>query len=298
MPAARAAPAAPPPVDPDRAPTLLPRPLPRPEHNQHLANLGTREAVRAFARGRRRWGLVAWNEPKPGEVSQDAVAAAPELGRYAISDGVTNSDLSGPFARALARRWTSADPTLQDFDRWLASTQKEWDQIVAPRIAAIEQEGAWYNQSRTWTAHATFLGVRLRAAEQGLVLQAVGVGDSILLHRRGGRLLTTWPLVASREFGDRVPALASRGAPVRKPQTLERSVLPGDEISLVTDALGAWILREHEAGRDPFAVLATVRSRQQAKRFVAAARRGADGRARLGVDDTSLVRFVVPGARP
>jgi hypothetical protein len=67
---------------------------------------------------------------------------------------------------------------------------------------------------------------------------------------------------------------------------------------LTSDALGKWILQEVERGRDPFGALRAIQTRAQMDAFVATARAGGGraARAPLGVDDTTMVRFVVPGA--
>jgi hypothetical protein len=72
-------------------------------------------------------------------------------------------------------------------------------------------------------------------------------------------------------------------------------VKAGDEVFMATDALAAWVFGEVEAGRDPFPTLRGIKDAPSMKAFVDAARAGAlpDAEA-MGVDDTTLARFVVP----
>ena len=263
------------------------------QHKLRVSTLGAGERNR-FRRAVRRFKLATFIESKPSEVTQDALAAAPEKGLFAIADGVTNSDYSGEFARSLVRRWTEAAPESEaDFTGWLGGAQAEWDAEVKPLIAG--KAGAWYNRNKTWQGDAAFVGARLVARGGRRQLHLTGIGDTVAFLVRGGRIVKSFPLERAAEFSDIVKALPSVGAPLHPALTATWEVEPGDEVFMGTDALSAWVLGESEAGRDPLPALRAIGSQKQMDRFVADARAGslADPGA-MGVDDTALLRFVVP----
>ena len=264
--------------------------------DQHRLRLrsGSAAAKNRFRREARRFKLATFIESKPAEVSQDALAAAPEDGLFAIADGVTNSDYSGEFARALVRRWTDRAPLGEaEFADWLAGAQAEWDAEVRPLIAG--RATAWYNRNKTWQGDAAFVGARLVEQRGRRRLQLIGIGDTVAFLVRGGRIVRSFPLERAAEFSDIVKALPSVGTPLHPPITASWEVEPGDEVFMGTDALSAWVLGETEAGRDPLPALRGIGSQKHMDRFVADARAGRlDGHDAMGVDDTALLRFVVP----
>jgi hypothetical protein len=264
--------------------------------DQHRLQLrsGSAAARNRFRREARRFKLATFIESKPAEVSQDALAAAPEEGLFAIADGVTNSDYSGEFARALVRRWTDGAPLGEaEFADWLAGAQAEWDAEVRPLIAG--KATAWYNRNKTWQGDAAFVGARLLRQGGRRQLQLIGIGDTVAFLVRGGRIVKSFPLERAAEFSDIVKALPSVGSPLHPPMSATWEVEAGDEVFMGTDALSAWLLGETEAGRDPLPALRAIGNQKHMDRFVADARAGrVDGHDAMGVDDTALLRFVVP----
>ena len=264
--------------------------------DQHRLGLKNASAAarNRFRREARRFKLATFIESKPSEISQDALAAAPEEGLFAIADGVTNSDYSGEFARALVRRWTTSAPGSEaEFADWLAGAQAEWDSEVRPLIAG--KATAWYNRNKTWQGDAAFVGARLIGQGGRRQLQLIGIGDTVAFLVRGGRIVRSFPLERAAEFSDIVKALPSVGSPLHPPTGATWDVEPGDEVFMGTDALSAWVLGETEAGRDPLPALRAIGNQKHMDRFVADARAGRlDGHGAMGVDDTALLRFVVP----
>ena len=265
------------------------------QHKLRVGKAGAAERNR-FRRAARRFKLATFIESKPSEISQDALAAAPEHGLFAIADGVTNSDYSGEFARSLVRRWTAGAPeSEQELAGWLSGAQAEWDAEVRPLIAG--KATAWYNRNKTWQGDAAFVGGRLVQNGGRHQLHLTGIGDTVAFLVRGGRIVKSFPLERAAEFSDIVKALPSVGAPLHPPMNATWEVEPGDEVFMGTDALSAWVLGETEAGRDPLPALREIGNQKHMDRFVADARAGQlAGHGAMGVDDTALLRFVVPAA--
>jgi hypothetical protein len=264
------------------------------EHRYRLFTGKDRAAQAGYKRAVARTRTASFIVSKPGEASQDAVAAAPERGLFAIADGVTNSDFSGELARALVRGFTEQRPrNLAAFDSWLSGAQAEWQREVQPAIDVRAQR--IYNRGKSWTGHAAFVGARLFDAAGRRKLHLMGIGDTVAFQVRGGRVKRGFPLSESSQFSDTVRAIPSRGKPPFAIREEIWDVRPGDEIFMATDALAAWIFAESEAGRDPFPTLRAIKTPGQMGAFVDGGRAGTlPGRGVLNVDDTTLLRFVVP----
>jgi hypothetical protein len=268
------------------------------QHRLRLAGEEDPTALRSgFSRYRaaaKRFKLISLIEPKPGEYSQDAVAAAPEEGVFAISDGVSQSEFPGEFARSLVRVYTARKPaTAEEFNQVLSEAQREWEGETSERIAAAK--GNWYARNTNWVADATFIGARLEGTGKRQRLKLVGLGDSNLFVVRDGTIVKAWPQERAEQFGKKTKALRSNAAPSGKVPTATVPVQPGDEVFMATDALSAWILKEVEAGRDPFPLIREIKTQKQLNDFVEKARdQLIPGRSQMTEDDTTLLRFVIP----
>ena len=253
------------------------------EANQHLLNVRGEARLR-YQRAAQRWGLRGIVESKPGEGSQDAFAAAPEQGVFALSDGVSNSDFPGTFSRALVRGFAARPPAEGQLEAWVDQARGEWKDSVAPRLRGARQpEGS-----------ATFLGVQVvHGAGGGKQLRVVGVGDSALFLVRGGELAGAFPYTTASEFSGQTHALKTAGAISSHLVDSRIDAQAGDEAFMLTDALAKWAMERVEKGEDPFTVLRGLQTKQQMKAFVTR-ERARVGAGNLDVDDSSLVRFVVP----
>jgi hypothetical protein len=262
--------------------------------DQYLAGLlERRETTAGYRRAAARVRAAAFNAPKPrenaNEATEDAVAMNPEKGLFAISDGVTNAVYSGPLARLLVQRWTSdpAATTAALGSTWLRAVQADW----ARDTGKLPSNQAWFNANAR--GDATFLGARLVPGQAGTKLDVMGIGDSMVFVVRRGAVAKSFPYERSSQFTNVVETLPSKGSPATPVREVSWAVLPGDEVFMTTDALGKWVLAEVEAGRAPFAELRAVRGREGWSAFVRDAQAGASGHP-MDVDDTSLLRFVVP----
>jgi hypothetical protein len=173
------------------------------------------------------------------EENEDAVAAAPDGLRFAIADGATEGWESGPWAARLVAAYIAGPPGPADFPEWLAPA-RDWAPTApegpVPWYAAVKQaEGSF----------ATLLGLELRRSRStpGWAWRAVAVGDSCLLHVRGGALEQAVPLTTPGAFGSR-PALvpSARGVLCPEPEWFAGRAETGDLFLLATDACAARLL--------------------------------------------------------
>jgi hypothetical protein len=126
--------------------------------------------------------------------------------------------------------------------------------------------------------------------------RAVALGDSCLVHRRGGEVLDAFPLDSHESFTS-TPWLVPSSESVRETALArlvgrEGGAEPGDTFLLMTDALSAWYF-ETSARRDPRA--------EQFDSLLAASENGSlaelvrreRAAARLKDDDVAVVRVTL-----
>jgi hypothetical protein len=179
----------------------------------------------------------------------------------AIADGATESSYSRDWATMLVRDYCNHPfhnaKTLCDH---VVALSERWRAVVARKGPL-----PWYAEEKVRSgAFATFLGLEIRESDEGPVVggawNAVAVGDSCLFHTRRHRLVESFPLVTSSQFGNNpelVPtdprAIARLAEHVQKMKNGQW--MNGDVFILASDALAAWCLREHERGGEPWRVL-------------------------------------------
>jgi hypothetical protein len=186
---------------------------------------------------------ISATTPKLGNSAgenEDAVAAAPEALRFAVSDGASEGWESGPWAGRLAAAFVGGPPSPHEFPAWLAEARRGWAQKPA---AGPE---AWYaSVKQEQGSFATLLGLELRHSRStsGWAWRAVAVGDSCLLHVRGGALQAAFPLATPKAFGNRPPLLpSSPDAKCPEPEWFAGRAEPEDLFLLATDAAAARLL--------------------------------------------------------
>jgi hypothetical protein len=195
---------------------------------------------------------------------EDAYAANPEAGRFAIADGAAESSYAGLWARLLVDGFAQPSAEVDLNGCWLKKLQQDW---------AAEVDGhplAWYAEvKREEGAFATLLGLVVRdPASEGGAWYAQAVGDSCLFQVRGGCLIEAFPLTHGADFGNHPGLIGSRAPPQSQrpptPQDRHGNWLAGDQFLLMTDALAQWFLRQTEAGRKPWESIARWRTEPEA----------------------------------
>lgn len=187
--------------------------------------------------------------------------------RFAVSDGASESMLSGPWADILVKAFCRSNvPVTRASARGIIGrASMAYEAWLKEYLRRREREGRpvqWYEEPGLQAgAFATLLGLRLVAGapEDGFRWEAVCLGDSCLFQVREDRLVASFAMERSSDFGRRPVLLCSNPAKNRlalaKLKIASGTVLPGDVFYLMTDALAAWFLREHERGGAPWAAL-------------------------------------------
>jgi serine/threonine protein phosphatase PrpC len=191
--------------------------------------------------------------PKSGQrqdENEDACAANPNAGRFAVADGASEGWRSGPWARHLATAFAKTPPDPASYPAWLASTRLEFPN-------GRPQALSWYaEEKQAQGAFATLLGVAFREAANGsgAAWKAVAVGDSCVFQVRDGSLVTAFPIDTPGRFGNQPPLVSSTGNGP-EPEWFAGRAEIGDEFFLLTDGLAEWFLRETFDGGPPVATL-------------------------------------------
>lgn len=174
--------------------------------------------------------------------------------RFAVADGATEASYSGRWARLLVQGYRKG---------WLGVADPSQ---VLQRLARIWRRGLqskklpWYAQEKLRRgAFAALLGLELsteNADDQDGAWNAYSVGDCCLFHVAGDRLLTSFPFNDPRDFGSRPLLLSSvaerNGAAIASTSTISSRWSLGDRFYLVSDALAACFLAEHQGGNPPW----------------------------------------------
>jgi len=188
--------------------------------------------------------------------------------RCAVADGATETSFSGMWAKQLVRAFCSCTPDALILTA-LPALQQRWLTTVQRRPLP------WYAEEKVRSgAFAALLGlVLVDSTEPGGPGQwrATALGDSCLVHMRNETILARFPVQDAASFTNQPHLLSSN------PSYNERAAkhlvttgdgwCSGDTFYLMTDALAHWFLSEAEAGRQPWAVLRDLDTKDQSKPF-------------------------------
>lgn len=262
-----------------------------------------------------RVGLATFHAPKSGNAPEEyedasspdeAPAGDVERFRAAVADGATESMLSGPWARELTETWCDVGGPAQREDappRFVRLAQRGfagWRVEYLEGRAARAKPVQWFEEPGLEAgAFATFLGLDLAERGRGEgAWTAYAIGDCGLFHLRGGALARAFPIGSSAEFGSTPDLVGSRddraAEGTARAQALAGTFAPGDVFALATDAVAAWLLKEDEEGRPPWATLAKLRQGDRDAFLAEVAGARADGRMRN--DDVTLLLVRVEGS--
>lgn len=174
--------------------------------------------------------------------------------RCALSDGASDASFSWEWARLLTTAYVRKAPRgTRELHRALKTYRPLWLGYVAGKSLP------WYAQAKANNgSFATLLGLTLTSTDDGWAgsWKALTVGDTCIFHVRGAKLISSFPLRRSSEFGN-FPALIPTGPQHDEAwrgtvRTRRGGWLPEDCFLLMTDALAQWALTRAESGAVPW----------------------------------------------
>jgi hypothetical protein len=208
---------------------------------------------------------------------EDAFAANPEAGRFAVADGVAESAFAGTWAQLLAKTFVQSREPLPN---WLASARQAW------WVECQRPDMPWYIEDKfVEGAYSTFLGLFFSGHR---TWHASAIGDCCLFHLRQGGLRRAFPVCQSEEFGTRPASLRSRSnGDETGPKYLHLwgRWHQGDVIILATDALAEWFLRQVQERGQPWEECLLTKTEEQFASWVRQRRKTKE----IRNDDTTMM---------
>jgi hypothetical protein len=232
---------------------------------------------------------------------EDAAAFddAATIPRCVVVDGATEAydalrwveHLAGSFVDDTGPALTG--PGLQ---AWFGRVQQQWRAEAPDRFATVIEELKFHEEG----SFATFLGCRLVGLDgPGARWEAAALGDAVLFHVRGGRLMSHFPPLSVDDFGLAPDGISTHTAALepmmRALQFAGADLADGDLLYLATDALARWLLLT--APDDGPQLWGLLDELDHDATFAALV---ADQRAtgRLHNDDVTLLRVRISSAEP
>jgi len=169
--------------------------------------------------------------------------------RVAVVDGATETSFAKLWAVLLAESYVRSEVTGAEFFARLKPARRLWRRKLAGRPLP------WFaSEKAEQGAFAAFLGVQIDAHKNRWT--ALAVGDCCLMQvdsvGEGMRVVETFPLQKSSQFTMSPYLISSRSngeSPNERIQISTGSLRDGDMLLLATDAVAAWLLKQHEEGR-------------------------------------------------
>ena len=202
------------------------------------------------------YDIKAFSCPKSGnsaEEYEDAWAQrqtrTPAGLRVAVADGATESSFAKLWAVLVAESYVRSEVTGAEFFERLQPARRLWRQRLAGRPLP------WFaTEKAEQGAFAAFLGVQIDAPRSRWT--ALAVGDCCLMQvddvGKRMRVLKAFPLEKSSQFTMSPYLIGSKSngePPNERIQISKGSLRDGDMLVLATDAVAAWLLKQHENGR-------------------------------------------------
>lgn len=169
--------------------------------------------------------------------------------RVAVADGATESSFAKLWAVLLAESYVRSEVTGAEFFARLKPARRLWRRQLAGRPLP------WFaSEKAEQGAFAAFLGVQIDARQNRWT--ALAVGDCCLMQvdgvGKGMPVVEMFPLQKSSQFTMSPYLIGSRSngeSLNERIQISEGSLRDGDMLLLATDAMAAWLLKQHEEGR-------------------------------------------------
>ena len=179
----------------------------------------------------------------------------------AMADGASEGFLSGQWADILVWEYCSDPSNKRDQARFLDETTAKWKEFLGAYIKKREEENRpiqWYEEPGLENgAFSTLIGLSIFDGPHGddKTWSASAIGDTCLFQIRQTELICCFPMQNAESFNT-WPALISSN-PIHNSNLIEKSKSMGgswedsDRFFLMSDAISAWFLREHEINHQP-----------------------------------------------
>jgi hypothetical protein len=245
---------------------------------------------------------VIFHEPKSGAPDSewedcaghvDADPRSKLPARFVVVDGATEAFDSIRWVGQLVGSFLGADGPADlrpdELERWFGLMQRRWVDD-APSFTNVFEEHKFHE----YGSFATFLACEIHGLGGPRPRwYAAALGDAVLFHVRGGRLIGQLPDLEADAFGvnpEGVFTQPSQLPRMRKALCFRDGPLePGDVLFLATDALAELMVRRSRDGRSLWGELAGIDHPLTFRQWVADAR-DADG---MKNDDVTLLRAEV-----
>ena len=178
---------------------------------------------------------------------EDFIATDIQTCRFAVTDGATEAFDARNWAQRLAQHWVQNQSALtaEEFREWVAAEGRElhasWNGLSL----------SWYSEEKARTgSFAALVGVELDLKTGSPSWKAIALGDTCLLHCRGGNLLKSFPLSHSESFNS-TPVLVASDSSMHE-ASMTSVVIDsgtcnnGDALLLLSDAMACWFLERFE----------------------------------------------------
>lgn len=203
----------------------------------------------------------------PYNFPPEVIVQNKQFKRYAIADGASTAYMSGMWAKILVDGFGSYDGIITDsnfFDLFqMIILDEKWHHWLIEYMKKREDDGkplSWYDEMALQTgAASTLLEISFSVEENKLRdnFSVLAIGDSCLFQVRNDELDPPFPLNGSADFDD-FPSLISsdtkRNANLHEKIAYRenQSIITGDQLFLMTDALAFWFFQEQENGNKPW----------------------------------------------
>ena len=179
----------------------------------------------------------------------------------AVSDGASESMLSGKWAEFLVRSCCGKSYCFDNFAYFIKRSCRGWRLWKKTYVNTRKNNSLpiqWYEEPGLLAgAFASFLCLKLDDQEHGAAnWAAVALGDSCLFQIRDNAVITSFPITGSGQFDNRPYLLSSN--PANNKHILKHTKKTtghwqkNDTFFLMTDALAAWFLKQAEDGETPW----------------------------------------------
>jgi len=179
----------------------------------------------------------------------------------AVSDGASESMLSGKWAEFLVRLSCKKGSCIVNFDVFINRSCRGWKLWLKSYIKTRKRNFKpilWYEEPGLIAgAFASLLCLNLHNEnDHNSNWDAIALGDSCLFQVRDNELITSFPIANSSQFDSRPYLLSSNptnNTHVSKHvKRLSGQWQKNDSFFLMTDALAAWFLKQVEDGETPW----------------------------------------------